>query len=112
MRVEEDGMSERYTLLQGDALAVLRTLESGSVACVVTSPPYFNLRDYGTATWEGGNPECKHRVGNQVPDTKAKGAITCGVRPGVDASRCLDCGAVRVDSQLGLEPLHDCNGWA
>lgn len=31
----------------GDALAVLRTLETGSVHCCVTSPPYFGLRDYG-----------------------------------------------------------------
>ena len=22
--------------------------------CVVTSPPYWGLRDYGTAKWEGG----------------------------------------------------------
>lgn len=33
-------------ILQGDALEVLKTLESGSVHCVVTSPPYWNLRDY------------------------------------------------------------------
>jgi site-specific DNA-methyltransferase (adenine-specific)/site-specific DNA-methyltransferase (cytosine-N4-specific) len=23
----------------------------------VTSPPYWGLRDYGTATWEGGDAE-------------------------------------------------------
>ena len=34
-------------LLQGDALEVLRTLPSESVHCVVTSPPYYRLRDYG-----------------------------------------------------------------
>lgn len=44
------------------------------------------------------------RVGGQVSDSKADGAITAGVRPGVDASNCLDCGARRVDDQLGLEP--------
>jgi hypothetical protein len=33
----------------------------------------------------------------------AKGAISTGVRPGVDALRCLDCGARRVDQQVGLE---------
>ena len=33
----------------GDALAVLRTLPSESVHCVVTSPPYWRLRDYGCA---------------------------------------------------------------
>jgi DNA modification methylase len=33
----------------GDALRVLRKFPSGSVNCVVTSPPYYCLRDYGTA---------------------------------------------------------------
>ena len=32
----------------GNALTVLKTLPSESVDCVVTSPPYFLLRDYGT----------------------------------------------------------------
>ncbi len=31
----------------GDALTVLRTLESESVQVCVTSPPYYALRDYG-----------------------------------------------------------------
>lgn len=38
---------DTVTLYHGDALAVLRTLPSASVDCVVTSPPYFGLRDYG-----------------------------------------------------------------
>lgn len=33
-------------ILPGDALQVLRTLPSESVQCVVTSPPYWGLRDY------------------------------------------------------------------
>lgn len=47
----------------GDALALLREMPDASVQCVVTSPPYWGLRDYGTAKWEGGDPECKHRKG-------------------------------------------------
>ena len=39
---------ESTTLHQGDSLEVARTLESGSVDCIVTSPPYYGLRDYGT----------------------------------------------------------------
>lgn len=35
------------TVHVGDALAVLRTLPEESVHCVVTSPPYWGLRDYG-----------------------------------------------------------------
>ena len=34
---------------QGDCRDVLRTLADESVHCVVTSPPYFGLRDYGIA---------------------------------------------------------------
>lgn len=36
-----------YQLLQGDCIQVLQTLPAASVHCVVTSPPYFGLRDYG-----------------------------------------------------------------
>lgn len=39
---------EQVTLLLGDALKVSQSLDSGSVDCIVTSPPYFGLRDYGT----------------------------------------------------------------
>lgn len=35
------------TLYTGDALAVLRDMPADSVDCVVTSPPYWGLRDYG-----------------------------------------------------------------
>lgn len=34
-------------ILEGDALQALRLLPSDSVQCVVTSPPYWGLRDYG-----------------------------------------------------------------
>ena len=34
-------------ILQGDALEVLTTLKSESIDCVITSPPYWGLRDYG-----------------------------------------------------------------
>ena len=33
-------------ILQGDCLEILQTLESESVDCVITSPPYWQLRDY------------------------------------------------------------------
>ena len=41
-------MSSRNTILQGDVLERLAELATASVECVVTSPPYFRLRDYGT----------------------------------------------------------------
>lgn len=36
-----------FTLYQGDVYAVLPQLPDSSVDCIVTSPPYFNQRDYG-----------------------------------------------------------------
>lgn len=33
-------------ILQGDSLDVLKTLPDESVDCIITSPPYFGLRDY------------------------------------------------------------------
>lgn len=94
-------------LISGDCREVLRSLPDRSVQMCVTSPPYFGLRDYGTGTWSGGDPECAHSVGGQVQDNKAPGAITSGVRPGVDAWTCRHCGATRTDSQIGLEPSPD-----
>lgn len=38
---------DQITLYHGDSLDVARTLGDGSVNCIVTSPPYFGLRDYG-----------------------------------------------------------------
>ena len=38
---------DQITLHHGDALDVAREMPSGSVDCIVTSPPYHGLRDYG-----------------------------------------------------------------
>jgi site-specific DNA-methyltransferase (adenine-specific) len=42
-------MTPRNAILIGDALDRLRELPSESVDTVITSPPYFGLRDYGVA---------------------------------------------------------------
>jgi site-specific DNA-methyltransferase (cytosine-N4-specific) len=47
---------ETVTLHHGDALDVARAMPSGSVDCIVTSPPYYGLRDYG-AEGQYGNEE-------------------------------------------------------
>lgn len=39
--------TEHGVIYQGDALTILKQLPSESVQCVVTSPPYWRLRDYG-----------------------------------------------------------------
>ena len=46
----------RNTILEGDALSVLRGLPSRSVQCVITSPPYYGLRDYGIPGQYGLEP--------------------------------------------------------
>lgn len=54
-------MDLRNRVLIGNCLDVLKTLPDSSVQCVVTSPPYWGLRDYGVppSIW-GGDPECEH----------------------------------------------------
>ena len=115
-------MSEFYsdgqvTLYHGEARDVLTQLPAESVQCVVTSPPYWGLRDYGTATWEGGDAECGHL--KPILDSSVKSS-TLGANSGgrseemhrrsIEASRepyrdtCGKCGARRIDAQLGLEP--------
>lgn len=40
-------MKDEHVVHTGEALEVLAGMEDGSVHCCVTSPPYWNLRDYG-----------------------------------------------------------------
>lgn len=105
----------------GDVLAVLQRMESGSVHCVVTSPPYYGLRSYGTPPqiW-GGLPDCAHdwtsggRIGGgKQPGEKVRWQHT-GAGPSghghTEDAICSLCGAWR--GHLGQEPLHDCLAWA
>jgi site-specific DNA-methyltransferase (adenine-specific) len=39
-------MTPNYKLILGDNRQTMKEIPDGSVDCVVTSPPYFNLRDY------------------------------------------------------------------
>ncbi|MFQ6054744.1 MAG: DNA methyltransferase [Methanosarcinales archaeon] len=50
-------------IICGDTLSVLKQMPSESVDCIVTSPPYWGLRDYGEETnivWDG-DENCKHQ---------------------------------------------------
>jgi len=93
-------------LLLGDCRAILPTLLENSVHCVVTSPPYWGLRDYGTASWDGGDSACDHaperRGGRFATPVSAKQARNTG--SGTMSGRDCPCGATRIDAQLGLEP--------
>lgn len=102
----------------GDCRALLAELPDDSVHCVVTSPPYWALRDYGLppAVW-GGDAACGHRWGSGLKihrggPSGAGGAMLQGGRSVVDAHAavkdidagafCETCGAW--SGQLGLEP--------
>lgn len=91
-------------IIVGDAREKLKELPAGSARCCVTSPPYWGLRDYGTARWDGGDDECDHE-GNTMrtgPAGTAKQASNFGA-VSVRSGDCWKCGARRIDSQLGLE---------
>ena len=97
-------------------------LADESVHCCVTSPPYWGLRDYGTATWVGGDEGCDHVDEEKLAERKRQKKSMIAVGERTDGSTrtrvhdetigkdwqyrdtCPKCGAVRVDNQLGLEP--------
>jgi len=91
-------------ILVGDVREKLRELPDGVAHCVVTSPPYWGLRDYGTAEWEGGDAECDHAL-PATGSTQNKGNNGKMAQP--FRAVCGKCGARRVDNQLGLEPTID-----
>jgi DNA modification methylase len=54
------------TVHSGDCRAVLATMPERSVHCVVTSPPYWGLRDYGHGDQLGLEPTPEAYVANMV----------------------------------------------
>lgn len=92
-------------IIIGNALSELRKLESESVDCCVTSPPYFGLRDYGTGIWEGGDPDCNHieNRGGRNPETSHKQITNTGSVQIQYRKLCARCGATRTDQQVGSE---------
>jgi len=104
-----------FRLYVGDVREQLSELEPGSVDCVITSPPYWGLRDYGTGQWDGGDLECDH-LAAPGGGTKASGLANYenGLnQETIDAKveqrrqqfrqTCGKCGATRRDNQIGLE---------
>lgn len=93
-------------ILTGDCRELLPALPAESVHCVVTSPPYFGLRDYGTAEWHGDDAACQHRVGElrrSAASTRGGGKKIAEVGHVLAAGVCPHCGAERVDRQMGIE---------
>ena len=93
----------------GNCLDVLKTLPEESVQTVITSPPYWGLRDYGTATWTGGDPDCDHDTSAMKDRPELYGPpASWGTRAGTPTpGDCPICGAVREDVQIGLEATPD-----
>jgi DNA modification methylase len=108
-------------VLHGDVMELLRTLPDNYAQTVVTSPPYWGLRDYQIPpSIFGGDPHCRHRFTRERVSTQiGKGNWAQGrngrgeVQPGgvaekrqgmtgqVERGLCR-CGAWR--GCLGLEP--------
>jgi DNA modification methylase len=90
----------------GDCREIMkRWIDEGvKIQTCITSPPYFGLRDYGTATWEGGNINCDHKDsrsrGDDIKDGDKQGT-NAGSRP--NKKFICECGATRKDLQIGLE---------
>jgi DNA modification methylase len=111
--------SVTFSLILGDALSLLRASADASVQCVVTSPPYWGLRDYGIepSVW-GGVSICVHDWTSERLELEMRRGInltasTASTRgggkkiatvPNVDVERawCNACGAWL--GCLGLEP--------
>jgi DNA modification methylase len=96
-------------IIFGDCRETMRQFasEGVKVQMCVTSPPYFGLRDYGTSSWEGGDPNCKHSISMPTKWNDPKRG-TSVLRPevshrGGDSAHCHLCGAKRIDLQIGLE---------
>lgn len=96
----------------GDIRDIAKTLPAQSVNCIVTSPPYFGLRDYQTAEWEGGRVKCDHikRTAVSAKSTlKNDGRVNFGSNNYEENTTipyrdtCSKCGAKRIDKQIGLE---------
>jgi DNA modification methylase len=99
----------------GDCREIMkRWIDEGvKVQTCITSPPYYGLRDYGTATWEGGDINCDHK--NAKMKSRYDYPMQEGSRhakiaentKGTDGAKwydeCPDCGAIKKDNQIGLE---------
>jgi DNA modification methylase len=95
-------------ILVGDVRTRLADIPDNSIQACITSPPYWGLRDYGTATWEGGDPNCDHQPPDEAPNSHK---MTSGQKTShagrFAGPKCYKCGARRIDSQIGLEQTPD-----
>lgn len=87
----------------------IKTLPDNCIDVVVTSPPYYFKRDYGTGKWEGGSDDCNHRPDNTPMKRDADSSTLDGSKSHSGhkhegfKTTCIKCGAVRIDKQMGME---------
>ncbi len=77
-------MNSPVTILEGCAWAVLQTLPANSVDCLITSPPYWGLRDYGIdpTAW----PDCAYAPMPGLDKIEVKAETSClGLEPTLHA---------------------------
>ena len=94
-------------ILVGHVLDRLADLPDESVHCVVTSPPYWGLRDYKIPPQVWGGNGCAHEWGGAIPTREQTGgggnkANVGSFHGGSTSAFCQHCGAWR--GSLGLEP--------
>jgi DNA modification methylase len=109
------------TIYHGNVLDVLRELPASSVHCIVTSPPYWGLRDYGIepVVWSG-DEACSHLWGEVGRSTqRQRSGEPGGIHEGRPTNKladnvmlhpptgafCCRCGAWH--GSLGLEPTFE-----
>ena len=78
-------------ILQGNCIDKLKTIAAKTFHTCVTSPPYWGLRDYGTATWIGGDPNCFHKdakLKSRYDYSLKTSLLQDGSRTGTHRSKC------------------------
>jgi len=59
-------LNKPVTITHGDVREVLLDVPSDSVQCVITSPPYWGVRDYGVENQIGAEPNIENYIDNLV----------------------------------------------
>lgn len=91
-------------LFCGDSLENLKRFPDNCIQCCVTSPPYWALRDYGTAIWVGGDEKCDHKIpATEFDPKRGTENVVSSHTLRFNRKKCYKCGAIRVDKQVGLE---------
>lgn len=101
-------------ILNGDALTHLKELPSEFVNTIMTSPPYWALRDYGSSVetiWDG-KENCEHEWNENIQaarggysENSIVGNNALIKREPIKSNFCSKCNTWK--GQLGLEPTFD-----